>query len=240
MRDRKHFIGVCILLISIGCMAIGALLINDLPGSAQGRILYYGSRGEEVREVQWRLSQWGYYQGAVDGIFGPQTYSAVRLFQQRNGLAVDGIVGRNTFNALGLPHRAPRPAAPAAPATPATGVSRNDDLDLLARIIHAEAQGEPYLGKVAVGAVVLNRISDPAFPNTMAGVIYQPLAFESVANARVYLAPAEESRRAARDALNGWDPTYGSLYFWNPYKPVTPWIWTRTIIRQIGDHVFGV
>lgn len=121
------------------------------------------------------------------------------------------------------------------------GVARADEVDLLARVIAAEAETEPYVGQVAVGAVILNRVRSPEFPNTLAGVIYQPLAFESVSNGLIWRrTPRPEARRAAWDALNGWDPTYGALYFWNPYKPVSPWVWTRRIITQIGNHVFAI
>ncbi len=197
--------------------------------------LYWGSRNEDVRIVQRRLSQWGFYDGPISGIYGNQTYNAVRDFQRRNGLRVDGIVGPETWGALGYDVRRQQ----AEPATTTATVNRRDDLQLLARIIYAEARGEPYEGQVAVGAVLLNRVRDPAFPNSISGVIYQPLAFESVADGQFYLAPDEESIRAARAALNGWDPTYGSLFFWNPAKPVNPWIWSRNIVRTIGGHVFA-
>lgn len=123
---------------------------------------------------------------------------------------------------------------------PTSGVSSSDDLTLLARLVSGEARGEPYSGKVAVAAVILNRMESPEFPNTLSGVIYQPLAFESVSNGQIWRGPlSSEFFEAARDALNGWDPTYGSLYFWNPSKPVTPWIWRLNIVRQIGNHVFA-
>lgn len=203
--------------------------------------LYWGSRGENVRLVQSRLQQWGYYKGRVDGIFGRLTYQAVRLFQQRNGLPVDGIVGRQTYEGLGINFYTADGQAPAAPASVATrGVTRSNDERLLAQLIRAEAEAEPYTGMVAVGAVVLNRVRSSRFPNTLAGVVYQPGAFESVSNGRVNRAAAEVHVRAARDALNGWDPTYGSLFFWNPAKPVSPWIWTRSIRLRIGRHVFGI
>jgi len=131
------------------------------------------------------------------------------------------------------------PAAGQASA-PASGVTRAEDVELLARLIAAEAQGEPYVGQVAVAAVVLNRVRNPGFPNSLSGVIYQPRAFESVSNGLIWRrTPSDEAYRAARDALNGWDPTYGALFFWNPSKPVSPWIWSRQIIVRIGNHVFA-
>lgn len=114
------------------------------------------------------------------------------------------------------------------------------DRYLLARLVHAEAEAEPYSGKVAVAAVILNRIENPKFPNTLAGVIYQPLAFESVANGRIYTTPSSEAIKAAGDAIHGWDPTGGALFFWNPSKPVSRWIWSRRIITRIGRHVFAL
>ncbi|HLT58374.1 MAG: cell wall hydrolase [Limnochordales bacterium] len=125
-------------------------------------------------------------------------------------------------------------------AAPVAGVSRAEDVELLARVIAAEAQGEPYVGQVAVGAVILNRVRSPQFPNSLSGVIYQPHAFESVSNGLVWRrTPSAEAYRAARDALNGWDPTYGALFFWNPSKPVNPWVWSRQITVRIGNHVFA-
>lgn len=121
----------------------------------------------------------------------------------------------------------------------AATMSYDEKVTLLSRAIHAEAEGEPYIGKVAVGAVLLNRVNHSEFPNTLSGVIYQGGALESVSNGRMTTASGQESVKAAQDALNGWDPTYGALYFWNPYKPVNKWMWTRTITVQYGDHVFA-
>lgn len=196
--------------------------------------LYWGSSGEDVRTLQWRLSQWGYYRGAVDGVFGAETSAAVRDFQWKNGLPVDGVVGAATWAALGL-------GGGAAEAPAATAVSFGTSTQtLLARVVAAEARNEPYAGQVAVAAVILNRVADPRFPNTLAGVVYQPHAFESVSNGLVWArSPTSEEQRAARDALGGWDPSYGSVFFWNPSKPVSPWIWTRSIVARIGSHVFA-
>ncbi|MCC5911174.1 MAG: spore cortex-lytic enzyme [Clostridiaceae bacterium] len=197
--------------------------------------LSWGSSGEEVSELQRRLTRWDYYDGPISGTFGPQTYEAVRLFQRRNGLTVDGVVGPQTRSALGMPTTTPAPTAPVS-----RGVSRSDDVNLLARTIYAESRGEPYEGQVAVGAVILNRIRSQDFPNTMAGVVYQPCAFEPVKRGTINDTPDDSAYRAARDALNGWDPTGGALYFWNPATATSRWIWTRTITLRIGRHVFGV
>lgn len=196
------------------------------------RVLYWGTQGQDVKNVQWQLVKWKYLIGKVDGIYGPETYRAVRRFQAKNGLRVDGIVGPETAAALGI-------TLSSTPVS-AQGVNRQGDEYLLARCIHGEARGEPYVGKVAVGAVVLNRVRDPRFPNTIAGVIYQPLAFTAVADGQINLTPDKDSIRAARDALNGWDPTYGSLYYWNPATATSKWIWSRKVTLKIGKHWFGI
>ncbi len=222
-------------------IAILAILVSVLAGmliysrslSAQTRILYWGTSGPDVSTVQSRLRDWGYYTGPLDAAFGNDTAAAVRLFQARNGLAVDGVVGPATWAALGFDMRVP------AAYQPSRGVSGRDDVMLLARVIQGEAANESYLGKVAVGATILNRVASDLFPNTLAGVIYQPNAFESITNGFANQMPSQESVKAALDALNGWDPTQGALFFWNPAKPVSRWIWSRPIITQIGRHVFA-
>lgn len=224
---------VLLVLLSLAVLAFWSLLPRG-PGEAEAAArptLRRGAAGEAVREVQQRLKGWGYYDGAVDGKFGPQTEKAVRFFQQRNGLAVDGVVGPATWAALGY---SGGQAAAAGPQRPGVNI------DLLARVVRAEAEAEPYEGKVAVAAVLLNRVADPRFPKTLEGVIYEPHAFESVSNGRIYQTPpSADDLRAARDAVNGWDPTYGAVFFWNPSKPVSSWVWTREIITQIGNHVFA-
>jgi N-acetylmuramoyl-L-alanine amidase len=191
-----------------------------------------GSRGQEVINIQTRLKSWGYYNGDVDGIYGYQTYQAVRLFQQKHGLMVDGIAGPETLAAIGLPTGVTTAYAP-------SSASNNKDVDLLARLIHGEGRGEPYTGQVAIGAVVLNRVRDSRFPSTIAGVVYQPGAFDVVADGQIYLAPDTSSINAAKDALNGWDPTNGCVYYWNPATATSRWIWSRPIVTQIGNHVFA-
>lgn len=188
---------------------LGILLISTLyPEISNAQTLAWGSSGEEVRLAQSRLKQWGYLDGSVDGIFGRSTYNAVIKFQKLNGLTADGVIGPQTRNALGMPSKSTQPTT-----SVSRGVSRSDDIDLLARAIHAETKGEPYLGQVAVGAVMLNRVKNPSFPNTLAGVIYQPCAFEPVKSGAINVAPSDSAYNAARDALNGWDPTGGAIYF---------------------------
>lgn len=191
-----------------------------------------GSTGQEVTNIQKRLKDWGYYGGSVDGIYGYQTYQAVRKFQQRHGLVVDGIAGPKTLEAIGLPTGSSN-------SNSSNSVTDNKDVSLLARAIHGECRGEPYEGQVAVGAVVLNRVRDSRFPSTIAGVIYQPGAFDAVSDGQINLAPGESSLRAAKDAMNGWDPTNGCIYYWNPATATSKWIWSRPIITQIGKHVFA-
>ena len=196
--------------------------------------VYWGQSGETVRRVQQKLKQWGYYTGAVDGVFGQGTYDAVIRFQQKNGLTADGVAGTATLAAMGIAET----AAASAVTTAASGYA--SEVELLARLIHGEARGEPYVGMVAVGAVALNRVRSSRFPNTLAGVIYQSGAFDAVSDGQINLTPSEQSRRAARDALNGWDPTGGCLYYYNPATATSSWIWSREVRLTIGDHSFAV
>lgn len=198
---------------------------SDLSQYSRAAVSYYGSSGREVVEIQKRLQAWGYYKGSVDGKYGYLTYQAVRYFQSKNGLKVDGIAGKATLYALGLPTGEYNPAS--------------KDLDLIARCIYGEARGEPYEGQVAIGAVILNRVADSRFPNSVASVIYQPGAFDAVSDGQINLTPNDTAYRAARDALNGWDPTYGCIYYYNPATATSKWIWSRPIVIKIGRHNFA-
>lgn len=206
--------------------------LRDIYQYPRAALSYYGSSGQEVINIQDKLYKWGYYKGIVDGKYGYQTYTAVRLFQYKNGLKVDGVAGPETLSALGLPT--------GKKAGGGTGTSYSKDTNLLAHLIHGEARGEPYVGQVAVAAVILNRTRDGRFPKTIAGVIYQPGAFDAVSDGQINLEPTDASYKAARDALNGWDPSGGAIYYWNPATATSKWIWSRTIITRIGKHVFGV
>lgn len=188
-----------------------------------------GSRGEEVRKIQTKLKNWGYYNGSVDGIYGWQTESAVKSFQKKNGLTVDGVAGTKTLNAMGIF---------SSTSTNNTSSPNQASIDLLARVINGEARGEPYEGQVAVGAVVLNRVDHPSFPNSISGVVYQKGAFTAVDDGQINAQMYASSHRAARDALNGWDPTGGAIYYYNPVTATNQWIRTREIICTIGKHVF--
>ena len=218
----------------LAALLCATLLMTSFAQEARAAV-YWGSRGAQVRQVQLKLKQWGYYDGEADGVFGQATYDAVVLFQRRNGLTADGVVGTNTLNALGISGTAVTAAS-----SSSTSQSYASDVELLARLIHGEARGEPYVGMVAVGAVVLNRVKSSKFPNTIAGVIYQSGAFDAVKDGQINLTPGEQSRRAARDALNGWDPTGGCLYYYNPATATSSWIWTREVRLNIGEHSFAV
>ena len=184
-----------------------------------------GSTGSTVTTIQEKLSRWGYYSGKVDGVYGSKTVEAVKYFQRKNGLAVDGKCGPQTLKALGI-------------SVSTTQQSTSGDVDLLARLISAEARGEPYAGQVAVGAVVLNRVESPAFPGSISGVIYQSGAFSCLQDGQFWKPVADSAYRAARDALNGSDPSGGALYYFNPATATSKWIWSRPVITTIGRHRF--
>ena len=197
---------------------------------ADAAVVAWGDKGDQVTLIQQKLKQYGYFSGTVDGVFGKQTYDAVVWFQRKNGLKVDGAVGESTAAALGITLTGSVSAA-----------SYNEsETYLLGRLVHGEARGEPYVGKVAVAAVVLNRVKSSSFPNTISGVIYQAGAFDAVADGQINLTPDEDSLRAARDALNGWDPTGGCLYYYNPATATNGWIWSRTVQLSIGKHNFAI
>ena len=184
----------------------------------------------DTREVQTVLKKWGYYTGKVDGINGPLTKEAVKRFQRKYGLAADGIVGPLTASKMGLKVKN----------SSSSGSYNNNDLYLLAKLVHSEARGESYTGQVAVAAVVLNRVDDPRFPNTIAGVIYQPWAFTAINDGQFALEPNQTAYQAAKDAMNGWDPTYGAVYYYNPKTATSAWIRSTKTVTVIGRHVFSV
>lgn len=206
---------ICTLLITL------SLILASTPCFALSKI---GSRGTEVTNIQTRLKAWGYYSHTVDGIYGWRTAEAVKKFQRKHGLVVDGICGPATLAKIGLP-------------TGQTSSSSNN-VNLLARIINGEARGESYTGQVAVGAVVLNRVNSPSFPNTISGVIYQPGAFTAVSDGQINKPVVQSCYDAARDALNGWDPSGGAIYYYNRATATSSWIWSRPVVARIGNHVF--
>ncbi|AGA70858.1 spore cortex-lytic enzyme [Desulfitobacterium dichloroeliminans LMG P-21439] len=213
-------------------LSIALILAGVAYGALGDRTLSQGSRGPEVTELQKRLASLGYVVGKVDGIYGTKTKAAVTRFQRERGLKVDGMAGAQTIKELKLM---------TGNSTNASGKSvgpKNVDVQLLARCVSAEARGEPYVGQVAVAAVLLNRLEDPAFPNTIADIIYQPLAFSSVADGQINMAPTSSAVKAAQEAVSGVDPTGGAIYFFNPAKTKNKFIWSRPQIMQIGNHMF--
>lgn len=194
-----------------------------------------GSTGATVTEIQTRLKAWGYYTGAVDGTYGSATEKAVKYFQQSNGLTADGQAGSETLAALGLPTGGGSASGGGDDGSSGSG---EGDVELLARLISAEARGEPYEGQVAVGAVVLNRVEHASFPNSISGVIYQSGAFSCLDDGQFDEPVAESAYRAAQDALNGWDPSSGAIYYFNPSTATSSWIWSRPVILTIGKHMF--
>src|SRR5574344_949803 len=190
----------------------------------------YGSRGDEVTQIQTKLKKWGYYNGSIDGVYGAQTLAAVKYFQRKNGLTQDGIAGTKTLQAMGI--------TSSSASTSGSGATNSSNLNLLAHLVYAEARGEPYSGQVAIGAVVLNRVKSSLFPNTIPGVIYQAGAFTAVSDGQINLTPDKTAYSAAQDALNGWDPCYGAIYYFNPATATNAWIWSRPYIITIGKHRF--
>ena len=226
MRKKVKIILIFILLTVLLSSAVFLYITNKNEVQALSK---YGSRGNEVRQIQEKLKRWGYYNGNVDGIFGSQTLEAVKYFQRKNGLTVDGIAGPATLKAMGIFNSS----------NSSSGSSSNSsDLNLLARLIYGEARGEPYAGQVAVGAVVLNRVKNSSFPNTISGVIYQSGAFDVVKDGQINLSPDSTAKKAAQDALNGWDPSYGAIYYFNPSTATNKWIWSRPMTVTIGRHRF--
>lgn len=217
---------VLILTLALIFSYTSANIIFPFLNSVGAATYAWGSRGTVVSEIQRRLKAWGYYKSSVDGVYGYNTYKAVRYFQSKNGLKVDGAAGDRTLAALGINPKS------------SSQSSGNQDVALLARLINGEARGEPYEGQVAVGAVILNRVKDPRFPNTIAGVIYQPGAFTAIVDGQINAVIRQSSINAARDALNGWDPSGGAVYYFNPATATSKWIWSRPLIKIIGDHRF--
>ncbi len=187
-----------------------------------------GSRGNEVRQIQKKLKELGYYKGSVDGIYGTGTQKAVKSFQKNCGITADGIAGPKTLKYLGL----------SSSSSGSSGTYSSSDINLLAKLIAAEARGESYTGQVAVGAVVLNRVEHSSFPDTVAGVIYQKGAFSCVNDSNWSVSPNSTSLKAARDCINGWDPSGGAIYYYNPAKTSNSFMYSRPVITTIGRHVF--
>ena len=215
-----------ILIISMIFLLIYMLFINTQMSEATSK---YGSKGDEVKTIQTKLKNWGYYNGNVDGIYGSGTLNAVKQFQKKNGLKADGIAGTKTLQALGINSSS---------SNSSSSSSSSANLNLISRFVYAEARGEPYTGQVAVAAVILNRVRDNRFPNTTSGVVYQQGAFTCVSDGQINLNPNDTAKKAAQDAINGWDPTYGAVYYFNPKTATNKWIWSRPVTVTIGNHRF--
>lgn len=226
-KERKKLILALAVIFAVN------IFIIALAQNAWAELYKKGSSGPPVTEIQTRLKNWGYYSGEVDGVYGSATEAAVKYFQRKNGLSVDGQVGDETLAALGI-----TPGSFGGSGGSSGYGDQSGDLNLLARLISAEARGEPYEGQVAVGAVVLNRVEHASFPNSIAEVIYQPWAFTCINDGQFDQPVAESAYRAAQDALNGWDPSYGAIYYFNPSTATSDWIWSRPLIVEIGKHRF--
>ena len=226
MKKVSKFFYIIICFMAVFCIVFFAFENNSKRADISVEAALTTS---QVKTVQTKLKNWGYYSGSVDGIYGAKTKSAIKSFQKKNGLTVDGIVGPKTAAALGISLTSSK-----------SQTQTSSDLYLLAKCIHAEARGEPYAGQVAIGAVILNRVNSSKFPNTISGVIYQPYAFTAVNDGQINLEPNQTAYNAARDALNGWDPSYGALYYYNPKTATSSWIWSRTVLVTIGNHKFAI
>ncbi|MBO7215131.1 MAG: spore cortex-lytic enzyme [Clostridia bacterium] len=234
-KKVKIYIALALSLIVVGASAY-VVVSNYNEPSIETAIVSSNSAKSDIKLVQQKLKNWGYYNGSVDGIYGPKTKEAVKYFQRKNGLTVDGIVGNKTLKAMGI---STSQLSGSSGSSSSLGYT-NSDIKLLARLIYAEARGEPYQGQVAVGAVVLNRVKSSSFPNTISGVIYQPYAFTCVNDGQINLSPNQTALNAAKDAMNGWDPTYGCIYYYNPKVALSSWIYSRKTVVTIGNHVFAV
>ena len=233
MIKNKGFIRILaiIIFLTILIMTI-SVLFQDYSTETLSK---YGSRGNEVTQIQTKLKRWGYYNGNIDGIYGSQTLEAVRYFQRKNGLTVDGIAGTATLRAMGIYNTS---NSSGSSSSNTTSSSNSSNVNLLAKLIYAESRGEPYTGQVAVGAVVMNRVKSSSFPNSISGVVYQSGAFDAVRDGQINLTPDSNAKKAAQDAFNGWDPSYGAIYYFNPATATNKWIWSRPMTVTIGKHRF--
>lgn len=220
---KKYIVILCAcLVLVIGVSYVFSLV--HVQQNSQNQIVYTATPSQN-KEIQQKLKNLGYYNGSVDGVLGTKSVAAIKKFQKDNGLTADGIVGKKTAAKLGVS---------------LSSTQNSSDLYLLAKCIHAEARGEPYEGQVAVGAVILNRLKHAEFPNSISGVIYEPWAFTCVNDGQINLEPNETAYSAAKDALNGWDPSYGCIFYYNPITATSKWIFSRQTVVKIGKHVFAI
>ncbi|MCP1123935.1 spore cortex-lytic enzyme [Bacillus sp. 3103sda1] len=245
---RKAFFKVPLLLVTFAAALLVSSVHEKEVGAFSNQVIQKGASGEDVIELQSRLKYIGFYNGKVDGVFGWGTYWALRNFQEKFGLPVDGLAGPTTKQKLvkatkyekqpnNTANKQNNKPAPNKGTNVPNGYSQND-IKILANAVYGESRGEPYIGQVAVAAVILNRVSSPSFPNTVAGVIYEPRAFTAVADGQINLTPNETAKKAVLDAINGWDPSDGAIYYFNPDTATSQWIWSRPQIKKIGRHIF--
>ena len=226
-KVSKKAVWVLVIITVMGGLFFTYNIINKENASVEV-LSKYGSRGNEVTQIQTKLKRWGYYNGSIDGIYGSKTVEAVKYFQRKNGLTQDGVAGPKTLAAMGIQSSS----------NTGSSSNNNSNVNLLAKLVYGEARGEPYAGQVAVAAVVLNRVKSSSFPNTIAGVIYQSGAFDAVNDGQINLEADSTAKKAAQDALNGWDPSYGAIYYFNPNTATNKWIWSRPLTVVIGKHRF--
>lgn len=222
--SSKYKVGILLLIATVLFVSYNVIVRNQVSEA----LSRYGSRGSEVSKIQTKLKNWGYYTGSIDGVYGSNTLKAVKKFQRKNGLTADGIAGKATLEKLGI----------FSSSSKSSGSVSSSSLNLISRFVYAESRGEPYKGQVAVAAVILNRVRDSRFPNTVSGVVYQSGAFTCVSDGQINLTPNATARKAAQDAMNGWDPTYGAVYYFNPNTATSKWIWSRPMTVTIGKHRF--
>ena len=221
-KNSKNRKIIMLVIIIISAFSSFVIMFSD-NSNVSYALSKYGSRGEEVRKIQTKLKRWGYYKGN-----GQEMFTRI-IIQRKNGLKVDGIAGKETLKAMGIMTSS---------TSSSTSSSNSNDVNLLARLIYGEARGEPYTGQVAVGAVVMNRVKNSSFPNTISGVVYQSGSFDVVSDGQINLSPNSTAKKAAQDALNGWDPSYGAIYYFNPKTATNKWIWSRPVTVVIGNHRF--
>lgn len=261
MRNRLITVTIVIVLLLFGAFTIKHGHFGKSAETFSNAILKVGSSGKDVTELQGRLKYLGFFDGKIDGQFGTATKDAVTWFQWKFGMKSDGIVGAKTKLKLWEASKQWAPSAADAGTGTGTGTSGGgnasgnegassdvnksnnlglsaNDLKLMANAVYGESRGEPYIGQVAVAAVILNRVKSPSFPNTVSGVIFQPGAFTAVADGQIWLTPNENAKKAVQDALNGLDPTGGCIYYFNPETATSKWIWSRPQVKTIGKHIF--
>lgn len=253
---RNAFFKVPLLLLFVMATLLGSGTYDSTVHAFTNQVIQRGAVGEDVIELQSRLKYIGYYKGKVDGVFGWGTYWALRNFQEQFGLPVDGLAGGKTKQKLvkatkydkstankgntnkGGGNKGNQNKPPSNTGTNVPNGYSQNDIQLMANAVYGESRGEPYVGQVAVAAVILNRVASASFPNTVSGVIFEPRAFTAVADGQIYLTPNETAKKAVLDAINGWDPTGNAIYYFNPDTATSGWIWSRPQIKKIGKHIF--